>query len=70
MCGRILIVPAQHVLPAVVDTSFAYSEAAESGLSPDTRHVHGALSRRFLPREETVYHLQPRLPHSCLPGVL
>lgn len=39
-------------------------EAREPGFSEHTRHVHGVVFNRILPREEAVYRVQCRLPRS------
>lgn len=59
-----------HVLPAMVDTRAAHTEAHERGSRAHARHVHGALPDRLLPRAEALRHLQPALPRGRLPHML
>lgn len=60
----------ENVLSTVADSSAADSETREPGATANPRHVHGTLSHRVLPRAQTLYHLQPRVPRRRLPHLL
>lgn len=54
----------------MVDSRAFNSEARKPGVSEHTRYVHGVISNRLFPREETVYCVQCCLPGRCYSHLL
>lgn len=46
------------------------SEAGESSVAADARHVHGTVLDQLFPGAQAVHHLQCCLPHRRLPHLL